>query len=418
MATNLDVIIVGAGIGGLTLGLRLHAAGIPCRVCEAAPQLKPLGVGINLLPHATKELTELGLQDALAKVAITTSKIGYYNRFGQLIYNDPCGLHAGYQWPMFSIHRGDLQMVLLDAFISRAGADRVVTGHRCIGVEQDDTGATVHFEDSATKQRLPSRRGSIVVSCEGIHSVIRKQLFPDEGPPRYSGLNMWRGVTRWKPFLDGKTFVRVGWHKPAKVLIYPIRDNIDAQGRQLINWVCDIEQETPIPQRDWNRQGRIEDFIGPISDWNFDWLDIPAMCRAADQILEYPMVDQDPLPRWSHGRVTLLGDAAHPMLPRGANGGAQSILDTTALAECLSRIADPVAALAAYEERRRPATTKVVLTNRSEPPDAVLQEVYRRTGDQPFRSIDDVISESELAGLLKRYQRVAGFDREKLEAAR
>ncbi len=413
----MDVVIVGGGIGGLTLALRLHRAGIPCRVFEAAPEIKPLGVGINLLPHASKELTELGLQDALARVAITTSQIAYYNRFGQLIYSDPCGRHAGYEWPQFCIHRGDLQMVLLDAVVERLGADRLITNHRCVGVDQDDSGATVHFEHTTTKQKLPSQRGAIVVSCEGIHSIIRKQFFPNEGPPRYSGLNMWRGVTRWKPFLDGASFVRIGWHKPAKVLIYPIRDHIDAEGRQLINWVCDIEQETPIPQRDWNRQGRIDDFIGAIENWRFDWLDVPAMCRAADQILEYPMVDQDPLPRWSHGRVTLLGDAAHPMLPRGANGGAQAILDCTALADSLAHIADPVAALAAYEERRRPATTKVVLTNRSEPPDAVLYEVYKRSGDKPFRHIDDVISQSELAGLLKRYQRVAGFDKEKLEAA-
>jgi 2-polyprenyl-6-methoxyphenol hydroxylase-like FAD-dependent oxidoreductase len=418
MASSNDIIIVGGGIGGLTLGLRLHAAGVPCRIYEAAPEIKPLGVGINLLPHATKELTELGLQDALARVAITTSQIAYYNRFGQLIYSDPCGRHAGYQWPQFSIHRGDLQMVLLAAAIERLGADRIVTAHRCTGVEQDNTGATAHFEHIATKEKLPSQRGAVVVACDGMHSVVRKQLFPHEGPPRYSGLNMWRGVTRWQPFLDGRSFVRIGWHKPAKVLIYPIRDRIDAEGRQLINWVCDIEQDTPLPQRDWNRQGRLEDFIGAIEDWRFPWLDVPAMCRAADQILEYPMVDQDPLPRWSHGRVTLLGDAAHPMLPRGANGGAQAILDCTALADALQRFSDPVAALAAYEERRRPATTKVVLTNRSEPPDAVLQEVFRRTGDKPFRHIDDVISQDELAGLLKRYQRVAGFDRERLEAAR
>jgi 5-methylphenazine-1-carboxylate 1-monooxygenase len=411
-----DVVIVGAGIGGLTLGLRLHRAGIPCRIYEAAPQIKPLGVGINLLPHASKELTELGLQDALAKVAITTTKIAYYNRFGQLIYNDPCGRYGGYDWPQFSIHRGDLQMVLLEAFVARAGAERVVTGHRCTGIEQDASGATAQFENPATGERLPSQRGAVVIACDGIHSAIRKQFFPDEGPPRYSGINMWRGVTRWKPFLDGATMVRVGWHKPAKVLIYPIRDNIDGEGRQLINWVCDIEQETPIPQRDWNRQGRLDDFIGTIEDWRFDWLDVPAMCRAADQILEYPMVDQDPLPRWSHGRITLLGDAAHPMQPRGANGGAQSILDTTALGDCLARIADPVAALKAYEERRLPPTTQVVLTNRQNPPDAVLHEVYQRTGDKPFRHIDDVISPDELAGLLKRYQRIAGFDKEKLAA--
>jgi 2-polyprenyl-6-methoxyphenol hydroxylase-like FAD-dependent oxidoreductase len=412
----MDVVIVGAGIGGLTLGLRLHAVGIPCRIYEAAPEIKPLGVGINLLPHASKELCELGLEAALTRVAITTSKIAYYNRFGQLIYDDPCGRHAGYRWPQFSIHRGDLQMVLLDAFVSRAGSDRVVTNHRCVGVEQDGNGATAHFEHTTGGDRLPSQRGTVIVACDGIHSVIRKQFFPDEGPPRYSGLNMWRGVTRWKPFLDGATFVRIGWHRPAKVLIYPIRDHIDGEGRQLVNWVCDIEQETPIPQRDWNRQGRLEDFVGAIEDWRFPWLDVPAMCRAADQILEYPMVDQDPLPRWSHGRVTLLGDAAHPMLPRGANGGAQAILDGTALADCLVANADPVAALKAYEDRRRPPTTQVVLTNRREPPDVILQEVYRRTGDRPFRHIDDVISQAELAGLLKKYQRVAGFDKERLEA--
>ncbi|HXF88477.1 MAG TPA: flavin-dependent oxidoreductase, partial [Xanthobacteraceae bacterium] len=398
--------------------LRLHQAGISCRVYEAAPAIKPLGVGINLLPHATRELAELGLQPALARVAVVTSEVAYYNRFGQLIYRDPCGLNAGYLWPQFSIHRGDLQMVLLEACIARLGRDRIVTAARCIGVEQNEHEAVAHFEHSVTKEKLPAQRADVIVACDGIHSVIRKQFFPDEGPPRYSGLNMWRGVTRWKPFLDGATFVRVGWHKPAKVLIYPIRNNIDAEGRQLINWVCDIEQEAPLPQRDWNRNGRVEDFIDAIADWHFDWLDVPAMCRAADQILEYPMVDQDPLPRWSHGRVTLLGDAAHPMLPRGANGAAQAIIDGGALARCLSRHADPVAALKAYEAERLGPTSEVVLTNRTNPPDAILQEVYKRTGDKPFRHIDDVISQAELAALLKRYQRIAGFDREKLEAAR
>lgn len=411
------ILIIGAGIGGLTLGLRLHQAGIPCRIFEAAPEIKPLGVGINLLPHATRELSELGLQPALARVAVTTSEVAYYNRFGQLIYRDPCGLFAGYAWPQFSIHRGDLQMILLEACRARLGQDRIVTGARCVGVEQTDSEAIAHFEHSVTRERLPSQRGTAIVACDGVHSVVRKQFFPNEGPPRYSGLNMWRGVTRWKPFLDGATFVRIGWHKPAKVLIYPIRNNIDAEGRQLINWVCDIEQETPLPQRDWNRAGRVEDFIGAIADWRFDWLDVPAMCRAADQILEYPMVDQDPLPRWSFGRVTLLGDAAHSMLPRGANGAAQAIIDCGALAKCLQRHAEPAAALKAYEAERLGPTSQVVLTNRTNPPDIILQEVYRRTGDRPFRKIDDVISQAELAALLKRYQSVAGYTREVLEAA-
>ncbi|MPZ56598.1 MAG: flavin-dependent oxidoreductase [Rhizobiales bacterium] len=413
----MNVIIVGAGIGGLTLGLRLHRAGIACRIYEAAPELKPLGVGINLLPHATRELAELGLLPALERVSVTTREIAYFNRFGQFIYSDPSGRYGGYDWPQFSIHRGDLQMVLLDAFIECAGRKAIITGHRCVGVEQDATGATAHFESTLARAPLPSYRADIVVACDGIHSMIRKQFHPDEGQPRYSGLNMWRGVTRWKPFLTGASMVRIGWPEAAKVLVYPIRDNIDAEGRQLINWVCSIEQEMPIAQRDWNRQGRLDDFLPAIADWTFPWLDVPTMCRAADQILEYPMVDQDPLPFWGDGRVTLLGDAAHPMLPRGANGGAQAILDCRALTQTLLSGVDPVAALKAYEAERRPATARVVLRNREAPPDAILEEVYRRTGDKPFTRIEDVISADELAALNDGYKRVAGFDHERLRAA-
>jgi 2-polyprenyl-6-methoxyphenol hydroxylase-like FAD-dependent oxidoreductase len=411
-----NVIIIGAGIGGLTLGLRLDQAGIRCRIYEASPEIKPLGVGINLLPHATKELAELGLVPALEKIAVTTTEIAYFNRFGQFIYSDPSGRFAGYEWPQFSIHRGDLQKALLQAFIERAGADSVVTGHRCTRVDQDANGATARFEDPITKETLPPQDGDIVVSCEGIHSAIRKQFYPNEGPPRYFGVNMWRGVTRSKPFLTGGSMVRMGWLNTAKVLVYPIRNNIDGQSRQLINWVVDIETPHYNQQRDWNRAGRLEDFIGAIAGWHFDWLDVPDLIRNADMILEFPMVDQDPLPRWSFGRVTLLGDAAHPMLPRGANGSAQAILDCRALSECLASMADPVGALKVYENLRLPPTTKVVLTNRENPPDAILREVYLRTGDKPFSRIDDVISQNELVALCERYQRVAGFDKESLRA--
>jgi 2-polyprenyl-6-methoxyphenol hydroxylase-like FAD-dependent oxidoreductase len=411
-----NVIIIGAGIGGLTLGLRLDQAGIRCRIYEASPEIKPLGVGINLLPHATKELAELGLVPALEKIAVTTTEIAYFNRFGQFIYSDPSGRFAGYEWPQFSIHRGDLQKALLQAFIERAGADSVVTGHRCTRVDQDANGATARFEDPITKETLPPQDGDIVVSCEGIHSAIRKQFYPNEGPPRYFGVNMWRGVTRSKPFLTGGSMVRMGWLNTAKVLVYPIRNNIDGQSRQLINWVVDIETPHYNQQRDWNRAGRLEDFIGAIAGWHFDWLDVPDLIRNADMILEFPMVDQDPLPRWSFGRVTLLGDAAHPMLPRGANGSAQAILDCRALSECLASMADPVGALKVYENLRLPPTTKVVLTNRENPPDAILREVYLRTGDKPFSRIDDVISQDELVALCERYQRVAGFDKESLRA--
>ncbi len=232
----MEVLIIGAGIGGLTLGLMLHRAGIACRIFEAAPELKAVGVGINILPHASRELCGLGLEDALAKVAITTREYCFYNRFGQHIHSEPAGRFAGYDVPQFSIHRGDLQMVLLDAFIERAGADKVILGQRCTRVEHGGPEAITHFEDVNGKP-LPTQRGAVVISCEGIHSVLRKQLYPDEGPPKYSGINMWRGITRWKPFLTGASMIRVGWHHPAKLLIYPIRDNIDAEGRQLVNWV-------------------------------------------------------------------------------------------------------------------------------------------------------------------------------------
>ena len=409
----MEVLIIGAGIGGLTLALMLHRHGITCRIFESASELKPIGVGINVLPHASRELVDLGLEEALTRVSVITREFAFFNRFGQSIYSEPAGRFAGYDVPQFSIHRGDLQSVLLDAFIERGGADRIVTRWRCTGADAD--AGIAYFVDSVTGEPREPQRGTVIVSCEGIHSVLRKQLYPEEGPPKYAGINMWRGVTRWQPILSGATMARIGWHHPAKLLLYPIRNAIDGEGRQLVNWVVDIE--TPEYQKnDWNRPGKLDDFIHTMADWHFDWLDVPEFIRSADAIYEYPMVDQDPLPRWTFGRLTLLGDAAHPMYPRGANGAAQAILDARALADALNDDADPVAALHAYEAQRLPATRDVVLANRRAPPDKILQEVYRRTGDKPFRHIDDVISREELAALSESYKRVAGYDRERLKA--
>jgi 2-polyprenyl-6-methoxyphenol hydroxylase-like FAD-dependent oxidoreductase len=364
-----------------------------------------VGVGVNLLPHATKLLAELGLEAALARAAVETAESRFYNRFGQLIYKEPLGRRAGLGWPQFSIHRADLQGALIERLREAPGGGTLELGRKCTGFEQDAHGVTLRFEDGSTV------RGTAAIGCDGIHSVVRRQLFPQDGPPRYSGVNMWRGVTRWPPYLGGATMVRAGWLANGKMVIYPIRNHAD--GTQLVNWVFEIE--TPQYQQwDWNRPARVEDFFAHVADWRFDWLDVPAMLRAAELVLEYPMVDKDPLARWTHGRVTLLGDAAHPMVPRGSNGAGQAVLDARALAEELARVPAPQA-LAAYEARRLAPTSTVVLENRRNPPDAILREVYERTGDKPFARVEEVIGEAELREISDRYKRVAGYDRDTLQ---
>ncbi len=396
----METLILGGGVGGLTLALCLHRAGIPCRVYEAAPEIRQVGVGVNILPHAAAELAALGLEPALKRVAVQTRDSYFFNRFGQLIHREPLGVAAGYPHPQFSIHRGDLQGVLLAAVRERLGDARIHTGHRVTRVEQDADGVTVHFADG-----VASVRGACAIACDGIHSAVRRQFFPDEGPPRYSGVNMWRGVTRWKPFLSGAPMVRAGWLSTGKMVIYPIREL--PGGEQLINWVAEIETPQHL-ERDWNRKGRLEDFLPAFADWNFDWLDVPGLLRGAETVLEFPMVDQDPLPRWTHGLVTLLGDAAHPMVPRGSNGAGQSILDAVSLERHMQ--AKPLAAaLADYAAERLPATAAVVLRNRTNPPDAILREVWQRTGDTPFARIEDVISAEEIAAMSDGYKQVAGY---------
>ena len=398
-----EILIAGAGIGGLTLALMLHQAGRRCRVFESAPAFRPLGVGINVMPHGAAELAALGLEPALASAAIATAAAAFYNRFGQLIWREPAGRAAGFAHPQFSIHRGDLHAVLLAAARARLGVAAVVLGHHAVAAEQDADGVSLRFRDA------PPARGAALIACDGIHSALRKQMYPAEGAPRYSGYNMWRGVTAWPRILDGATMIRAGWLATGKMVIYPIRDAIDEAGRQLVNWVAEIETPRHL-DRDWNRAGRLQDFLPAFADWRFDWLDVPGLIRGAGQILEFPMVDQDPLPGWSFGRITLLGDAAHPMVPRGSNGAGQAILDARALTDCLLRLPVPPA-LAEYGRLRLGPTTQVVLTNRANPPDAILREVWQRTGDRPFARIEDVISPDELRALSEGYKAVAGMKR-------
>lgn len=412
-AKDTQVLIVGAGAAGLVLALSLKEIGVDCRVYESVAEIKPVGVGINLLPHAVRELDELGLVPALDAVGIRTQDASYFNRFGQHIYTEPAGESAGYPWPQFSLHRGDMQMVFLDAVRERLGADVVVTDHRCTGVDIEDDSVTAHFVNGEGDP-LESVRAAVVVGCDGIKSSLRRQFYPEEGAPLYSGLTIWRGVTPYPKLLSGANTVRIGWMPVGKLMVYPLRDNVNEQGDQLMNFVATLERPRP-DSYDWNSVASLDDFFEPYANWHFDWLDVPALLKQTDPVLVFPMVDRDPVPTWTFGRATLMGDAAHPMYPRGSNGAGQAILDARFLTGCFKRQGVTPEALQEYDATRVEQTAKVVRMNRQDPPDAILREVYERSGDRPFNHITDVISEAELKAIVDKYKAVAGFDIEALK---
>ena len=402
-----DIAIVGGGICGLSLALNLHRLGIPCTVYERAPEVKELGVGITVLPHAMREFTALGIGDDIVKAGIENVESCFFNRFGQLIYKEPRGKFAGYQYPEVGIHRGRLYMILYRKALEELGPQRILTGRDCIGIEQDEDGVALAFRDTASGRALASVRARVAIACDGVNSAIRKAFYPDE-QVAFAGINTWRGVTRRKPILTGRSYMRVGSILTGKMVIYPIVDNVDGDGNQLINWMAEIKSDS-VAKNDWNKPGRIEDFFHIYKDWRFDWLDVAEMIETADQILEYPMVDKDPVPRWTFGRITFAGDAAHPMYPRGSNGAAQAAIDARTLADCLKGNADPREALKAYEAARLAPTAKVVRTNREFPPDFINIKVEELVGDRPFDDLDKYITQDELRALSENYKKIAGF---------
>ncbi len=414
MSKQINIAIVGGGIAGLALALGLKRKGLSCEIYESVPEIKELGVGITLLPHGMRELAALGVQDKLEAAGIENLESVFFNRYGQYIYSEPRGRHAGYSVPEVGIHRGKLHRILFDETVAQIGEKHIHTGHRCVGVDQDEAGATVHFVDPATGTSLPSVRADVVVACDGINSAIRKQFYPNE-KMAFSGINTWRGVTKHKPILTGKSYMRVGSIETGKMVIYPIVDNIDADGNQLINWMAEIQRDSAA-MNDWNQSGKAADFLDIFKDWKFDWLDVPALIANAEQILEYPMVDKDPVSQWTFGRITFMGDAAHPMYPRGSNGSAQALIDARTLADELSKTNDPQLALKSYETLRLAPTAKIVLTNRATPPDFIIMKADELSGGKPFSNIDDLISQDELRAISDHYKQVAGFSLESLKA--
>jgi 2-polyprenyl-6-methoxyphenol hydroxylase-like FAD-dependent oxidoreductase len=339
----MKAIIAGAGIGGLTTALMLHARGIDCQLYEAAPTIRELGVGINVLPHAIRELAELGLLPTLDRIAIRTSDLFYMNRQGQEIWREPRGVEAGYDVPQFSIHRGRLQSMLHDAVLARLGPDAVKAGKRVTGFAQASDRVTLQLEDGGTAS------GDLLIGADGIHSRIRAQLHPAEPGLRWNGVMMWRGATEWPAFADGRTMIVAGGFD-YKLVLYPIAPG-SRPGTVLMNWVVCYraagDGAQPPAREDWNRRGTLDELMLHVRAFDTDVIDLAALVAATREFFEYPMCDRDPLPFWTQGRVTLLGDAAHPMYPVGSNGASQAILDARALADLLAQGGDVPSILAA-----------------------------------------------------------------------
>jgi 2-polyprenyl-6-methoxyphenol hydroxylase-like FAD-dependent oxidoreductase len=403
-----DILIAGGGIAGLMLALSLHQIGVKARVFEAVREPRPLGVGINLQPHAVRELIELGLGPDLDRIGVRTRELVYATKRGEIIWVEPRGIAAGYAWPQYSIHRGHLHMLLLETARRRLGADRIVTGAAVACVTQTEAGVRLSLVDRAGGASLGAVDGALLIAADGIHSAIRAQFNPHEGPPVWGGAVMWRGTTIAAPYRTGATVVMAG-HEWQKFACYPIADA--GQGRQVINWIAELKYapDRAWNKEDWNREGREEDFLPAFEGWRFPWLDVPALIRARSQVYEYPMVDRDPLPAWIRGRVTLIGDAAHAMYPIGSNGASQGILDARVLAREVQRHGATPAALHAYEAERRPATSAIVLANRRNGPDEVLQIVETRAPDG-FDDLEHVLPITERAAIAERYKRLAGMD--------
>jgi 2-polyprenyl-6-methoxyphenol hydroxylase-like FAD-dependent oxidoreductase len=404
----LKVLIVGGGIGGLVTALMLHARGIDCEIFEQSEAIRELGVGINTLPHAIRELKELGLLDRLDAVGIRTHELIYTNRFGQEIWREPRGLDAGYEVPQFSIHRGRLQGVIYQAVRSRLGESRIHIGHRLGDFRQDDAGVTAYFFDRTGAHRK-TVAGDVLLGADGIHSFVRERLNPNEGSANWNGCYLWRGATDWPKFLTGRSMVIAGG-MAAKVVIYPIGEGA-RDDRPLTNWAVQVKVAEPgVPPNieDWSRPGRFEDLMPHVQRFRIPYVDAKALIEATPEFWEFPMCDRNPLPRWSHSRVTLLGDAAHPMYPVGSNGASQAILDARCLTDLLAKAEHPQHALWAYDQERLPATAQVVRMNRKGGPEGVIDAVEARAPDG-FSNIDDVLSFEERKAIVRGYASTAGF---------
>lgn len=402
----MKVLVAGGGIGGMAVALSLHEAGFDVQVFESAPKIEGLGLGIHLQPNAIRELSELGLASKFETEAIAIEELAFYSRRGQRIWSEPRGVAAGYRWPQYAVNRGTLQAILYQAVRERIGAGHILTGHRLVSFEEDERGVGAVFVDSASGASLGKVRGDVLVGADGIHSAVRRHFYPEQAL-RYGGQLMWRSAVEAEPFLGGGTMIIAG-HRNQKIVCYPMLAS--SGGRQVLNWIAELGASGDGPPREeWNRKVDKAKFASAFADWKFDWLDVPALMAKTSDVYEFPKVDRDPVPRWSFGRITLLGDAAHPMHPVGSQAGSQAIVDARVLAFHLAAHRDdPQEGLRCYEAERLPPMREIALQNRTLGPELVMEIVEERA-PQGFAHIHDVLSADELQERANAFKRVAGL---------
>jgi 2-polyprenyl-6-methoxyphenol hydroxylase-like FAD-dependent oxidoreductase len=413
---ELPVLIAGGGIGGLSVALTLEQIGVPCIVFESVSKLKPLGVGINLQPNAVRELYELDIgPETLDRIGLQAEEWALVDLNGNDVYSETRGLLAGYKWPQYSVHRGQLQMLLYQKLVERLGPDAIRTGVQLVGYRNTAAGVTVLLRSREGDELSIS--GSLLIGADGINSAVRAQMHPDQPAIQWGGAIMWRGTTPGVPIRTGASFVGLGTHRH-RVVFYPISPPDERTGLATINWIAEITVDNTggWPDSDWNKKVEIDAFIHHFEDWNYEWLDVPAMLRGAQEFYEYPMIDREPVSTWVDGNVALLGDAAHVMYPTGSNGASQAIVDARVLGAAMIRHGVTGDALRAYDDELCNEISALVLRNRGAGPFGLLNLLDERCGSV-FDNIDDVIPAAERDEFMGRYKAAAGFAKEKLNAA-